>query len=669
MSSNKLADCMRSAHRFIALLLLIAASARGYSQTTIVLEDSVESIKIGKSLSYSEDSEGGIPESEILNGSRDHLFIPSEKDALNFGVTAAVVWVKFSVINAQKSPEKILRIQNGLLDNVRLYSRDSSGQWFFQEGGDQFPFRQREIKDHNIAFYINLEPQLQQDFYMRFQTTGSLQIPLEIHTIADYQKTVQISEWSFGLFTGAMFIMILYNLFLFFGLKDYSYLAYSLFMIVNLALMNSYSGHNFQYFLGDYPKFAALSIPLLMALIPFTVSLFSLSFLGPKNIYPSLRGMLYGILGISLLVALVVFVIPVRISTSLAGVLIVFTLVIAITAGISGWVRGYAGARFYVVAWLLLILSGLITAFRNFGILDHNYFTVHGTRIATILEVLLLSFSLASRYRQFRKEKEAAQEQIIAMQQQANIELEKKVKQRTIELSESNEKLSSSLNELEIAKAKSEDLLLNVLPQEIIVELKEKGKTTPRHYPLATVLFTDIKNFTQWAEHMRPEQIVEVLNELFLAFDDICRKHRLEKIKTLGDGYMAVGGLPVKNSTNPADAVRAGLEMQKWLQNWNTKMGAQDRKWEIRVGINSGPVIAGVIGKHKFAYDIWGDAVNIASRMESSGRVGMVNISENTFQYIKDDFECGHLGKVDVKNKGKLDIYHVIREKESQLET
>ena len=163
---------------------------------------------------------------------------------------------------------------------------------------------------------------------------------------------------------------------------------------------------------------------------------------------------------------------------------------------------------------------------------------------------------------------------------------------------------------------------------------------------------------------MEPEQIVELLNELFFAFDDICRKNNLEKIKTLGDGYMAVGGLPLKNSTNPVDAVRAGLEMQNWIKNWNLGKAAQNRIWEIRIGINSGAVIAGVIGKHKFAYDIWGDAVNLASRMESSGKVGMVNISENTFNYIKDVFECDHQGKVEAKNKGKVDMYQVIKERD-----
>jgi class 3 adenylate cyclase len=213
---------------------------------------------------------------------------------------------------------------------------------------------------------------------------------------------------------------------------------------------------------------------------------------------------------------------------------------------------------------------------------------------------------------------------------------------------------------IENEKDRSDRLLLNILPFETAEELKEKGSATPKQYSMVSVLFTDFKGFTTIAEKLTPEQLVEELNHCFLEFDLIIDKHNLEKIKTIGDSYMCAGGIPVANTTNPIDVVRAGLEIQEYMNRLKSERYANGQDcWELRVGIHTGKVIAGVVGKNKFAYDIWGDAVNVASRMESSGAPGKVNISGDTYELVKDIFTCEYRGKVKAKNKGEIDMYFV----------
>jgi len=220
---------------------------------------------------------------------------------------------------------------------------------------------------------------------------------------------------------------------------------------------------------------------------------------------------------------------------------------------------------------------------------------------------------------------------------------------------------------IEGEKALSEKLLLNILPEETAKELKEKGSATPKHYEMVSVLFTDFKGFTKIAEKLTPQELVEELNQCFLEFDMIIDKHNLEKIKTIGDAYMCAGGVPVANDTNPSDVVMAGLEIKQYMENLKKKREANGEDyWELRIGIHTGSVIAGVVGKNKFAYDIWGDAVNTASRMESSGIPGKVNISGTTFDLIKNQFDCIHRGKIQAKNKGEIDMYIVEQVKVSE---
>ena len=219
-------------------------------------------------------------------------------------------------------------------------------------------------------------------------------------------------------------------------------------------------------------------------------------------------------------------------------------------------------------------------------------------------------------------------------------------------------------------RKKSEKLLLNILPAETARELKANGKATAKHYEQVTVMFTDFKGFTTIAEKLSAEELVSELDFLFRKFDEIISKYPIEKIKTIGDAYMCAGGLPAANNTNPNDVVSAALEIQEWMKERqeavaaavNTKQlptAAATAAWSLRIGIHTGAVTAGVVGDKKFAYDIWGDTVNTASRMESSGEPGKINISEATYLCINSDFECEYRGKVAAKNKGEIGMYFV----------
>ncbi|MBM3447633.1 MAG: adenylate/guanylate cyclase domain-containing protein [Bacteroidetes bacterium] len=214
-------------------------------------------------------------------------------------------------------------------------------------------------------------------------------------------------------------------------------------------------------------------------------------------------------------------------------------------------------------------------------------------------------------------------------------------------------------------KAQSDKLLRNILPDEIADELKLTGKASAKHYQKVTVLFTDFKGFTVSSASKTPEEVIEELNRFFSAFDAIIEKYNLEKIKTIGDAYMCAGGLPIANDSNPADAVRAALAMQEYMTAYKNECIAKGETfYECRLGINTGEVVAGVVGTKKFAYDIWGDTVNTASRAESTGAVGFVNITETTYELVKDIFTCEYRGNIEVKGKGLMKMYFVLGEKQ-----
>ncbi|CAN1554448.1 CHD domain containing protein [Flavobacteriaceae bacterium] len=212
---------------------------------------------------------------------------------------------------------------------------------------------------------------------------------------------------------------------------------------------------------------------------------------------------------------------------------------------------------------------------------------------------------------------------------------------------------------IEAERKRSDDLLLNILPEETAFELKHNGKVQAKRFESVSVLFTDFEGFTQYAENLAPEKLVESIDYYFSKFDAIIEKHDLEKIKTSGDSYMCAGGLPFETDDHPQKMILAAIDILEFVENSFSDNPLQQTRFKIRIGVNTGPVVAGVVGTKKFAYDIWGDTVNIASRMETNSIPGKINISENTYQFIKDSFDCEYRGEVDVKNRGMMKMYFV----------
>ena len=229
-------------------------------------------------------------------------------------------------------------------------------------------------------------------------------------------------------------------------------------------------------------------------------------------------------------------------------------------------------------------------------------------------------------------------------------------------IEEQKEEVDQAYVSLNVEKEKSEELLLNILPEEVAEELKEKGAADAKLIDHVTVLFTDFKGFTALSELLTAKELVHEINRCFSAFDQIMGKYNVEKIKTIGDAYMAAGGLPLPNETHAKDVVRAAMEIQKYMLDLaEAKKQKGQPFFEIRIGVHTGPVVAGIVGVKKFQYDIWGDTVNTASRMESSGSVGKVNISEATYLLLKDEpeFTFESRGAIEAKGKGKLEMFFV----------
>lgn len=424
-----------------------------------------------------------------------------------------------------------------------------------------------------------------------------------------------------------------------------------------------------------------LSITAVAVYLPLTVSNPKLLIVGPNVVFVTLLLIFLSLSGLShnlfskrkkwfyilcalTFVAIVVTVINPVFALNFIGILmmaLVFDSIIA--AGIALFKKG-RGPK--IVAGGILVFAVLLTVtvfLFAFG-MQPDFTDVQTTEIFAVVSVLaILSIPVSmSVYlaRTFAATNKDLKKQLVQVQQLSEKTVaQEQEKKRILETQKAKleEEVKERTREIVSEKQKSDDLLHNILPEEVASDLKDRGATTAQMFDHVTVLFTDFVNFTTAGERMGSQALVEELHNCFKAFDEIMDKYGIEKIKTIGDAYLAVCGLPTANEHHAEKVVNAAKDILAFTNKRRAKLG--DNTFEIRIGIHSGEVVAGIVGVKKFAYDIWGDTVNTAARMEQNSQPGKINISETTHELIQGKFTCTYRGELEAKNKGKLKMYFV----------
>jgi len=659
--------------KFIFICLLFTYSLAGYTQT-ISLPTQESTVSVGLQAYYYEDKEKNLTIEDVSQPSFESHWKKSSSNIIAFPYTHSSTWVRFQIKNHQpKERDWILKSSYTWLNNAEIYiQKPKHAIQKYAIGNNELPIHKRFIPHPSINFPIAQPDTLTYTYYIRAHTVGTILYSLQVQRIPEFQLRIRFQESLYGVLFGIAFFIILNSFFVYLNIRDKAYLLYILYVLCALSTFSSLSGYLFFFiplldskYLYHIIVLGSLVLPS-VAGIAFTIAFFKLTKTN-SSYYTLLKYMFW--------IYMILFIVSIfwqsTIQYFIYALSFSITLCVFVLLGWQNWQKGNSEARYFTLGYFSYFVLSTPTNLYYAGILPESIVTTHSVEFGLVFEMFFLAYSLADKTRSERKkaeeERRQAQEDVIRIQREANEQLESKVKTRTLQLSETNEELNQANEELnttlelvETERKKSEALLLNILPEETARELKETGRFIPRSYEVVSILFTDFKGFTNIAQHLSPEQVIAELNNCFLAFDEICEHFGLEKIKTIGDAYMCAGGIPLRNITNPFDTVNAGLAMQAWMEQWKSKKKAENEvPWEVRIGIHTGPVVAGVIGKKKFAYDIWGDAVNIASRMESSGEIGKINISEDTYQIIKNQYACTFRGAIEAKNKGKINMYFV----------
>ncbi|MBL7706365.1 MAG: hypothetical protein JNM21_12550 [Taibaiella sp.] len=650
------------------LLLLLLAGQWSYAQTVPAATLTIDSFRQGYNFIESWKFRAGDDTNYKQADWPDADWVTVDSRYLKPSDTAAgyrgIAWLRYHFrtdTSALYIPLSMTIKQNGAseiyLDGMLLYTvgtigaKDKSG---YQTGlGYPYIFSLRDTGWHTLAVrYDNtLVPagkMSKAGIYLSIDEANGYYS----YYVPDHEETVSILMLITGVFVALSFIHLLLFVFywkavynLFFGLYNLSiaFLAYITFI------------------LSSTNDFAASNQALNWLFYGFL--LFGLSITGfVNNLFGKRKTRFYILLAIALLLP-IVYLLHTR-----AGVFVlVFYILFVVVEGFFVIIRAMLRrerAAFIVGGGVLLFFCMVAILIVGLAISGGEIDTTKtsgwvGASLGTMFIALMVSFPISisaylawqfsntsNRLKKQLDEVERLSEEKQQILESQNEQLELQVSERT--------------KELQQEKQKSDNLLLNILPQEVAEELKEKGESKAQYYDEVSVLFTDFVNFTATAGQLGVDELLAELNVNFTAFDQIMEKHGLEKIKTIGDAYLAVSGLPVKNAAHALNAVAAALDILAFVE---ARKKEVPYGLDIRIGIHSGSLIAGIVGVKKFAFDIWGDTVNTAARMEQNSAPGKINISEGTQLLVKNTFACTYRGKLQVKGKGEMDMYFVENEK------
>ncbi len=624
---------------------------------------------ISEAMQYLEDPSGKITLNQILSGNYDTEFTSVLKKRKPFQNQAGYFWARLKIKTEDEKNENwdfvVHPTGDWSMDTVGFYNPDAQGLYGPPSlSGYNIPLDKRELNIAATVFPIHINKG-GQVLYLRYHKGKWMDITPKmaffIESRDGFNGGHRDEFWLQGIYLGAIIILILYNVFVFYAFHDKTHPVLVITVFIYAVFWLSRTNILTDIFMPGHP---ALNLKILFyAFIPlFNIlgMMYPLIVLRLKHYLPKLFNaqfifvvittilyLVQGVFGYKQFLTLVI-----NVFSSLEVVFNIVGIAIAIK-------RMVPYSKIILISYLALFPISIMFYVAKIEGLKPTLFTSNAFQIGTAFQFTMFTFVLSSRLNLIRKEKEEAQRNQLLMArenarliEEQNEILENKVKERT--------------EELEEEKQRSESLLLNILPAETASELMKYGKATAKSYDKVSVLFADIKDFSKIAEQLSPEVLVQEIDHYFKTFDDIVTKYGIEKIKTIGDAYLCVSGLPVSVENSTEKAVMAAIEMQEFVCSVkNERSLSGEPFFEVRIGIHTGPVVAGVVGNKKFAYDIWGDTVNIAARMEQNSEPGKINISEQTWKDVQTKFNFLFRGLVDAKNIGKLNMYFVERMKDS----
>ncbi|MBL8020528.1 MAG: hypothetical protein JNM27_12740 [Leptospirales bacterium] len=615
---------------------------------TLVLRPQIAMHAVSPYMSILEDAGDRLDWNTIRLKEMEAGFRPSPGLNPNLGLTHSTFWLKVTIRNEDpQRSDYFLVLDYPLMDHLDIQVPDGKSFQVIQ-GGDQLPRLQRGDWQRTPRFPLRIRNGETVTIYMRAKTEGAVQLPLFIRTP---EALAQWEQWNIvwgGTLLGITAVMVIYSLLYGIALRSLTQLSYSLFLLGLGAFVLTQAGMGLILFWGPGNVLTNPSLVLAGGIALLGAGIFFPAFLNAGKIMPRLRYLVHFCIPLGMLLVAAAFLLPYRVGAALLIVSASYCAASTVFNNVIGVLRGYRLAKLCLVAWTPGALGFGVTIAKFSGAIPANWFTENAGTIGIMMGMVLQALANADRVVFLQREQ-------LRIVQEHKDQLEVKVTERT-------EQLAETTAIAQAARKESDDLLAKILPGEVAEELKRAGAVESLLHDEVSVLFTDFQGFTASSESMLPEELVSQLDGFFSQFDEICLRNGMEKLKTIGDAYMCASGIPKLSSSHAVDACLTGLQFREFMLRTATlRAEAGLETWRIRIGIHSGPVISGVIGNYKFAYDIWGDTVNTASRMESFGAVDEVNISETTFALVKDFFECEPRGSIEVKGKGMQTMYFLRR--------
>lgn len=641
--------------RLLILFFIIFLNSTLSATPILVLDENIGKYKLGPYLEILEDKEGQLSIDDVKNKKNKDRWIENKVDIPNYGFTQSAYWVRFKIKNNYNNVHNnLLEVAWAHHDRIEFYFFDNKGKYIKKVTGQSFPFEQRDLRYRHFVFELQTNKQQSNWIYLRFQSLDNLQIPLTLWDTKTFSEKINVEQYILGLFYGMLFIMGLYNLFIYFSLRDVAYLYYVLYISSAIIVFMNYNGLAYEFLWPNSPIWADHSIPVFLESTIFFGILFAQNFLKTAKNTPRLN-MILNLCLIWSIVNIAISSINVgSVNNSMAAHVIIFvpTMILILIQCLKKKIRT---AIFFSIAWLVFLIGTFVLVLMLENILPTTFITQYSFQMGAVLEMLLLSFGLADRINTLKKEQ-------LETQNIANTNLQNKLNEqkRNVALTQTFQKFVPKAFLRRIAKEGIENI--------------ELGKA---EYASLSILFSDIRSFATLSEDMTPQQLLNFINAYLIRMNKPIYQHGGFIDKFVGDAIMAVFDIPDATDERIArSSINAGIAMMQTLKEYNnTRDKSGYQAIEIGIGIHWGPVVIGTIGSHdRMDSTVLGDNVNLASRLEGLTKLYGVNIivSETLINTVGEiNYKIRELDFIKVKGRKKaitiFEVYdHEEKDKQQQ---